>query len=80
MNHPSLTAGTSQCDRILAALRAAPGQWVSLPALYQASGSMAVHSRINDLRKRGHLIENQAPVKNRKCLSSYRLIITNPQP
>jgi hypothetical protein len=75
MNHPSLAAGTSQCSRILAALQSAPGEWVSLPALWKASGSMAVHSRINDLRKRGHIIENQAPVKNRKCLSSYRLII-----
>ena len=79
MTHPSLTAGTSQCDRILAALQAAPGEWVSLITLTQVSGSYAVHSRIADLRKRGHLIENDAPLVDGQCHSSYRLIITNPQ-
>jgi hypothetical protein len=77
--HPT-TAGLTQCDRILEALQAAPGEWVSLITLWQASGSMAVHSRINDLRKRrGLIIEQRNQYKGKQCHSSYRLITTNPQ-
>ena len=53
MNHPSITAGASQCDLILELLAAANGRWVSMIDLHRVSGSMAVHSRIADLRERG---------------------------
>ena len=75
--HPT-TAGHTQCEKILAALQATPGEWVSLLALWKASGSMAVHSRINDLRQRGHIIENRTPQVARQVHSSYRLILPQP--
>jgi hypothetical protein len=52
-HHPSITAGASQCDLILELLAAANGRWVSMIDLHRVSGSMAVHSRIADLRERG---------------------------
>jgi len=55
--HPLPTEGATQCDLILTALRAAKGDWVTMWDLYEASGAMAVHSRIADLRKRGHQID-----------------------
>lgn len=77
--HPSNRAGTSQCEIILAALQNKAGEWVSLPELAFSSGSMAVHSRISDLRERGHLIEHRNQRKGRKVHSSYRLV-TETQP
>jgi len=50
---------SSQCERILGVLQTHHGQWVSMPLLYQKSGAMAVHSRIAELRRRGHCIENK---------------------
>jgi biotin operon repressor len=73
-DHPSAAAGTSQCDIILAALQNKAGQWVSLPEWAFSSGSMAVHSRISDLRERGHIIEHRNQRKGRKVHSSYRLL------
>jgi biotin operon repressor len=78
--HPSITAGTSQCDLILAALQRAAGRWVGLPDLHRASGSMAVHSRIADLRARGLDIEHRNQRAGRMVHSSYRLIPPNHQP
>jgi len=52
--HPIATESASQCDLILAALRRKNGDWITMMDLHQLSGSMAVHSRIADLRKRGH--------------------------
>jgi hypothetical protein len=78
--HTSSAAGTSQCDLILAALQRHAGHWVELPALYQASGSMAVHSRIADLRARGHIIEQRNQRHGRMVHSSYRLIPQESQP
>lgn len=78
MTHPT-SAGLTQCDRILDALQAAPGEWVSLITLWKASGSMAVHSRITDLRKKRNLIiEQRNQYKGKQCHSSYRLIIPTP--
>ncbi len=73
-HHPSDTAGASQCDLILAALTRAAGRWVGLPDLHQASGSMAVHSRIAGLRARGLQIEHRNERVGRMVHSSYRLI------
>ena len=78
--HPSASAGATQCDLILAELERADGGWVSLPRLHTASGSMAVHSRIADLRGRGHAIEHRNERKGRTIHSSYRLIPADPQP
>ncbi len=74
MPHVSPIAGTSQCDAILAALKERAGQWVGLPALYNVSGSMAIHSRIADLRARGHRIEHRNERVGRMIHSSYRLL------
>ena len=79
-NHPSTTAGLSQCDLILAALERADGRWVGLPDLHKASGSMAVHSRIADLRARGLQIEHRNERVGRMVHSSYRLLTFTHQP
>ena len=49
----------SQNDKILDYLQERLGQEVSMYQLYLVSGSMAVHSRIADLRKRGVRIANR---------------------
>lgn len=72
-HHPSAPAGTSQCACILAELQLSPGAWVSLIRLHAISGSMAVHSRINDLRQRGHPIEHRNERIKKMIHSSYRL-------
>lgn len=74
--HLSKPAGTSQCDAILAELQARPGEWVGLFDLYLASGSMAVHSRIADLRARGHHIDQRSDRTSSRVLSYYRLRTT----
>ncbi len=51
--------GASQCDRILAALEQARGEWVAMTDLWRVSGAFAVHSRVADLRKRGQAIEHK---------------------
>lgn len=73
-NHTSSYAGTSQCSCILAELQLIPGAWVSLIRLHAVSGSMAVHSRINDLRQRGHPIEHKNERVKKMNHSSYRLV------
>ena len=57
----------SQADRILGALEARRGEWVGMTELYSVSRAFAVHSRVADLRKRGHSIDNAerlAPAPN----------------
>ena len=78
--HSSITAGTSQCDKIEAALRSRIGEWVPMPDLYFASGSMAVHSRISDLRSRGLQIDHRNLRRGSMVISQYRLIDRAPQP
>lgn len=49
-----MTARPSQCDLILARLqRGEASTW----ELMHASGSLVIHSRIANLRERGHVIE-----------------------
>jgi hypothetical protein len=55
--HPLPTESTSQCNLIHRALHEARGQWIPMLDLHRASGSMAVHSRIAELRRRGHDIK-----------------------
>ena len=71
--HTSTHTGTSQCAQILTLLKERHGQWVSVLKLASVSGSLAVHSRITDLRKRGHAIEQQSHRSGRKIHSEYRL-------
>jgi hypothetical protein len=48
----------SHCDRILDALR--DGKWHTSADLYDAVGGyMVLHSRISDLRKKGHNVEGR---------------------
>lgn len=78
MNHPSTEAGASQCDLILAELQHQQGEWVALPLLAAASGSMAVHSRIADLRARGLIIHHRNQHKGRQIHSSYKFVPSTP--
>lgn len=71
--HAATGAGQSQCDRILDALQYERGHWVPMPDLARIAGAFAVHSRIADLRKRGHRIEAMQQRHGRKVWSFYRL-------
>lgn len=74
MSTSSTPAAASQCDVILASLSRTPGKWIGMLTLHQLSGSMAVHSRISELRARGHTIEQKSRKVGRMIHSSYRLI------
>lgn len=63
----------SQVAKILARLRQTPGEWVGMFELYQVSGSMAVHSRISNLRELGHDIDQENRRKGTQIHSFYRL-------
>jgi len=71
--HAESGAGTTQCGAILARLEAAGGDWVPMPNLAHDSGAFAVHSRVAELRKRGHRIEQRSDRHGRRVLSYYRL-------
>lgn len=66
--------GVSQADLILRQLQATPGIWVAMPTLCAVSGSFNCHSRIADLRKRGHHIEWRGERFEGHTLSFYRII------
>lgn len=72
--HAASGAGTSQCAAILAYLNAAGGAWVAMPVLAKVSGAYAVHSRVAELRSRGHAIEQRSKRDGRKVRSFYRLV------
>ena len=76
--HPSAEAGTSQCAIILARLQSSPGEWVPMPTLARMAGGYAVHSRISDLRTRGHVIDHCNRRFGRKTHSFYRLSDSSP--
>lgn len=65
--------GASQCALILQRLRETPAQWVPMPDLASVSGSYVVHSRVADLRKRGHTIEHRNERHGSKVHSFYML-------
>lgn len=77
-HHPNPTASHSQCEAVLERLMATPNSWVAMPELYRVSGSMAVHSRIADLRGRGHVIEHKNERAGRQIHSFYRLMVEVP--
>jgi hypothetical protein len=76
--HPSLAAGLSQCDLILARLQQTPGEWVPMPALVKISRGYACHSRIADLRRRGCIIDHRNLRFGKKIHSQYRLSDASP--
>ncbi len=67
-------AGLSQCALIRARLEEATGEWVGTLELHQLSGSLAVHSRIADLRAAGLAIENRVETVRGRKHSFYRLV------
>lgn len=69
--------GGSQCDRIEQLLRERAGQWVAMPDLWRASGAMAVHSRVSDLRKRGLVIEQRNERGARGATHSFYRMMEN---
>ena len=75
-DHPSTTAGTSQCASILAELQRHAGEWVAMPRLVLCSGSYNVHSRISDLRKAGHsIIHENRRRKGQTTIQSFYQIL-----
>ena len=79
-----MSAEPRQADLVLARLQKSPGEWVSMPELAEISGSMNIHSRIDQLRHEGgHHIENfmqQRQPGSRRKDSFYRLILPQPEP
>lgn len=71
--HTATGAGLTQCERILDVLTLTRGRWIPMPWLAAASGGYAVHSRIAELRARGHVITQRSERSGRKILSFYRL-------
>jgi len=49
----------TQNQKILAALARRRGKWVGLPTLAKASGSLSPATRVSNLRREGHTIENR---------------------
>ena len=70
-----MNTNPSQATKILQRLTATAGIYVAMPELAGYSGAYAVHSRIAELRKRGHVIENRTQqAKDGTRLSWYRLV------
>lgn len=69
----------SQCSSILRALQESGGSWCDMPYLCRISGSLNVHSRAAELRKRGYGIECKiTQSKDAQKHSCYRLIESSP--
>lgn len=78
MNQSTYTAqdcGKSQNQLVLEMLVLAGGEWVSLPDLMRHSGSANVHSRVADLRKRGHDVQWKRTQVGRRIHSWYRMVV-----
>lgn len=65
-------AGESKNAIVLRMLEGRAGEWVSLGELVSAGGGYAIHSRVADLRKAGHAIENQVCKDGGWTVSRYR--------
>lgn len=77
MNQAEYTAvsrGPSQEDKILKCLEAHRGDWVSMITLWSISGSMACHSRISALRKKGHGISNRTQRQPDGTIHSFYML------
>ena len=70
-------ATKTQNQKILNALARRRGKWVGLPTLAKASGSLSPATRVSNLRREGHVIENKTEKVKRQgqlvTVSSYRL-------
>ena len=66
----------SQTNTILAELKSNAGEWVPMPHLALTAQCFSVRSRIDELRKKGHRIENSSKrdMETRKVHSYYRLV------
>ena len=62
----------TQCDAILAMLQR--GETVTPLSAYAATGSLALHSRISEIRQRGYSIECTFRTEGRKHWGEYRLL------
>jgi hypothetical protein len=62
----------SQCDRLLEAL--SDGGWHTTAALHRDAGFMIVHSRIAELRARGHVVEHDHTGGVGAAAHRYRLV------
>lgn len=63
----------TQRARIFDLLKSRQGQWVPLPEILSL-GFAQFGSRIFELRRDGHKIENKTEYKNDKVLSWYKLV------
>lgn len=64
----------TQAELVLSRLRLSPGAWFEAPELASVSHSLALHSVVAVLRRRGHAIENRTSRRGRQCLSFYRIL------
>lgn len=80
--HAATGASISQCYAILGELILRRGEWVPMPDLARISGAYAVHSRIAELRRRGHRIDAKQERRpgTRKVWSYYRLSLDTASP
>lgn len=70
-----MNSNPSQATKILQRLTATANTFVGMPELAHFSGAYAVHSRIAELRKRGHVIQNRTQkAKDGTRMSWYRLV------
>ena len=77
--HPSPKTGKSQAARILKVLMANRRKWVPMGWLARVGsgrvyGFCMVHSRIADLRRAGHNIENKVERNSGQAHSYYQLL------
>ena len=63
----------SQSDRIEAELLAHKGEFIPMRRLVELSGSYNIHSRVADLRRRGHTVENRLTKHDGRTRSYYRI-------
>jgi hypothetical protein len=63
----------TQNQKVLATLEEFSPDWVPMPKLVEISGSYVVHSRISDLRQKGHPIEHRREIKAGQYHSFYRI-------
>ena len=70
-HRPWIALGLSQCDAILAYLQA--GYAISPALAYDLFGTLACHSRISELRGRGHRIKCRIVRRNGKQFGQYTL-------
>jgi hypothetical protein len=66
-------------DFLEVVLREHPNEWVSQREILNSSEQrrrcgMTVHSRVSDLRRRGHVIENRCERVGARVVSYYRLV------